>query len=255
MGVLVVLLGLVVFGAHVVVPGRLAAGAPRQRRPWSLGALPLLGAASLVWLLWLGRHPDTLLAAGWETAPVTVVTARAVMVLVPALAILDGLLLFGRERLEPAGWRLASLFAVAPLIATAAGAEILRVGQGPATEPLPLAAAVLCRAAVALGAGEVIAPWPRWRRPLWGVPAGVLLAFYPLSLPAEVRQALAAGGDLLTLGAAVLLLFVPAVLPERLRRPVLAAGVLLAALFLGRAAEVAEGFVRYLEPVRGLPAL
>jgi hypothetical protein len=225
------LAGLLAWGAHAVVPWRLAGGPPRARRLWGLAALPLLGAGALAGLALAAARTDAVLGAGWGVRPLTRGVVHALVVLVPALAATDLLLAVARHRLEPAGWRVAAGVGGAALAVAALAAELLRAGGGPATGIPGIVAAAGCRAVLALAAGEALTP----SRPLAAAAAALAIPVYWLSLPAPVGDLLAAEGSGWTAAAAATLLAAARWLPRRLRRPGLAAGVLLAALLLARA--------------------
>lgn len=241
------LLGL---GAHTVVPARLAGSAAEgPRRRWALAALPLLAAALVAVLVWLRDQPDPLLGVSWGSDPLTTFAGRSALLLVTALAVGDLLALWAYRRLEAAGWRLLAVAAVPALLAGSLFLEIVRVGHGPRTTAGALALATLCRTASALGTGEALAPG---QRPLWTVPAGLILPSYPLALPPAVREMLVAEGGLLTLGAAALLFLTARWLPARLWRPAVLAAAVLAALAFAQTTALAGRFPVYMEP---LPAL
>lgn len=268
--VLAVFLPLIALGAHVLAPSRLASlpssapslpepcaagSAPDPRkRLWALVAAPLLMVSVLAHLTWLRLHPDPLLNVGWGEDALTTGALQALGILTAALVLADLLLLAGHRRLEPKAWWSLVAFALPTLLAFALAGEILRVGQGPRTDAAALALAVSCRLAVALGAGESLAPRPPSGRPFWCLPAGLALLAYPLALPAEIRRMLFSEGDLPpgdlgTLGAAALLFLVARWLPLRLRRPALMAAALLAAVLLARVAYFATTFPVWMEPI------
>jgi len=254
-GVVSDFLTLLVLGGHGVVPARLAATRSATSilddayRTWALAALPSLLMAVTGVLAWLRLHPDPLIAVEWGRDPLSTFAGRAVLVLLPALAVADGLLVVTWRRLEPLAWRLLAAFGGTALVALSLFQEILRVGHGPRTTAAALALSVLCRTAVALGAGELLAPAAASGRPVWTVPAGVFLLLYPLALPAEIRALLIAGGEITTLGAAALLFLTCRWLPSRLRRPTVAAATLLAALTFAQTTELAGTFPVWMEPL------
>lgn len=248
-GVLAAFAALLALGAHTVVPARLADGPAGARRTWVLAALPLLTSALVAVVVWLRIHPDPLLGVGWGSDPLTTLTGRSALLLVTALALADLLALLASRRLEASAWRLLSVFAVPALVAGGLFLEIVRVGHGPRTTAGALALAALCRTAAALGTGEALAPR---ERPLWTLPAGLLLPLYPLALPPEVRSLLIAEGGLFPLGAAAVLFLAARWLPARLRRPAVLAAALLTALLFADTTALAGRFPVYMEPLPGV---
>lgn len=238
------LLGL---GAHAVVPARLAGSAAEgPRRRWTLAALPLLAAALVAVLVWLRDQPDPLLGVSWGSDPLTTFAGRSALLLVTALALADLLALRAYRRPEAAAWPLLAVAAVPALLAASLFLEIVRVGHGPRTTAGALALATLCRTAASLGAGEALAPG---HRPLWTVPAGLILPTYPLALPPAVREMLVAEGGLWTLGAAAILFLVARWLPARLWRPAVLAAAVLTALSFAQTTALAGRFPVYMEPL------
>ncbi|HEV8578495.1 MAG TPA: hypothetical protein VGX68_05375 [Thermoanaerobaculia bacterium] len=226
---------LLAWGAQAVVPWRLASAGPEQRRRWPLSLLPLLTGGALGALLYARSHADAAVAQGLY--PLTAsVPGRVLAVLFAALALAAVVALAGRRRLEDAGWRIAAAFGLAFLLAASWAGELLRTGEGPASEPLPLAALAALRALVALGAAESAAPG----RPRLAGAAGLALPLYGLLLPARLAGLLWRQGQALTLGAATLLLLTARWLPASLRRPALAGATLLAGAFLAQAADLSR---------------
>lgn len=230
--------GLLAWGGHAAVPWRLSRGADEaSRRAWRLAAPLLWSAGVLAFVLEVAHHPDRAVAAGLGSLPLGSSLALALTLATGLLAAADGVVLAAGPRLEDLGWRLAAVLALPALAGFVWAEELLRAGGGPVVRPGLAMAAAVCRAAVALAAGEVLVPR---RRPLASLLAPPALAAYFLLLPGVLAGALTRGGDLLTLAAAALLLGAARWLPRRLRRPALAGGGLLAAVFFARAAALAE---------------
>jgi hypothetical protein len=221
---------LLAWGAQATVPWRLAGEGPGPRKRGALALLPLLVAGALAAFLILQENPDAALAQGLYPPGASIVV-RGLAVLFAAVALSDALLAAGWRNLEPAGWRLATAFGAALLLAAAWTAELLRTGDGLASPPAVFVSLVLLRALLAAGAAEALAPG----RPLLAVAAGLALPLYALLLPSPLARALAAHGRWLTLAAAALLLAAARWFPAKLRRPALLAGALLAGLVLGQA--------------------
>lgn len=230
----VLALNLLVFGAHAVVPFRLAR-AEAPRRLWAYAAPAALFAALLATLAAVARRPDEAVAWGL-THPLTgSLPARLIAVAVAALVLGDLVVAAGWRRLEPAGWRALGALGALGVAAHGLGSELLRIGWGPAGPGLPLLfAAAALRLPLALAAGELVAGGPR----LWTPLAGPALVAAARLWPAALRGGLAA--DRLTLAAAALLLLAAPFVPRRLRRAAGFAGLLLAVLFLARAGEVSR---------------
>ena len=114
--------------------------------------------------------------------------------------------------------------------------ELVRWGGAPQAGAATFWTAVLLRALVGLGAGELVLPV----RPRLAPLSALALLLYPLALPAALRDVLERGGDWLNLAAGAALLLLARFLPGRLARFALAAGVLLAAIFFERAAQLAQ---------------
>jgi hypothetical protein len=235
LGALVLAWNLAVFGAHALLPFRLAAGAGEARRRWALAAPVALVAAVLATAALVARRPDE--AAAWGLGgPVTASPLAAVVaVAIGALLVTDLVVLAGWRRLEPAAWRLAGALGVAGAVAHAFGSELLRAGWGPAPGDLPrLLLLVALRLPLALVPAELALGRPRRFTPLAGPALVVAVALWP----AAARAAL--GGALATLAAAALLLVLARFLPERLDRAAGWAGFALAVVFLARAAEISR---------------
>ena len=268
LGGVVIALVLALWGAQAAVPWRLRGvgseggegseggdrddahdGDHEPRRRWAYAALPLLLTAILATLLYLRARPDAAVAAGLSPLLANV-PGRILAILTAALLASDLLLALTRGRLERQGWAIAAALGLASLAATSLSAELLRVGEGPASPAHVLLLAAACRLLVGLAAGEVLAPG----RPLLALAAGLALPLYPLLLPAELRRLLAAGGGWLPLAASAVLFLAARFLPPSLRRAGLAGGVLLAGLFFGLTAELSQTLAgRPLPPLPPLP--
>jgi hypothetical protein len=225
---------LVVFGAHVLVPRRLADADEAARRRWAFVALPALLAAVVLTVFTIGLRPDEAIAWGLVHPVSGSTPARAIALATAALALADAFLLFAWRRLEPAAWRALAAFGALALAAQCVGAELLRIGYGPWSGTASVFLAAALRAPLALAAAEVAAGAPRlW--PLVAAPSLVALAFL---WPAALKLALAR--DLATLAAAAALLALARFAPASLRRAAAAAGIVLALLFLTRSAELSR---------------
>ena len=224
---------LLVFGAHVRFPFRLAGGPSEgSRRAWALAAPPALLASLALTGAALARQPDAALAWGM-TGPLAASTpARLIALVMLALLLADLVVAAGWRRLEPAGWRILGSLGLLGAMAHAFGAELLRVGWGPVTGLAVLLAAAALRLPLALASAE-LAAGPPGRSALAAGPA-LALAF--LLWPEALRRSLRP--DLPTLAAAVVLLVVARWTPIRLRRATAVAGLLLGIFFLARAADL-----------------
>ncbi|MFL6194964.1 MAG: hypothetical protein ACJ75H_12385 [Thermoanaerobaculia bacterium] len=235
------------WGIQAVAPWRLAGMEPERRRLWVLMLLPLLVVGALAAVQLAQTHPDA--AVSQRLYPLLASKpGRALAILFPALALSDIVLAAGWSRLEPAGWRIASGFGLAFLLAASWAGELLRTGEGPESATGPLIALVILRALLSLGVAEALAPG----RPLLATVAGLTLPLYLLLLPGPLAQALIRRNHWLTLAAAALLLLAARWLPARLRRPSLLAAALLAGLFLGEAGNLSQGLAP--PPVETVPA-
>lgn len=223
------------WGTQAAVPWRLAGAEPRARRLWTFAALPLLALGTLAAFWYVEGHPDAAIAPGLyplrSSRP-----GRALLTLLPATALAGLVTAAGWRRMEAAGWRIAAVLGFAFLAAGSWAGELVRTGEGPASAPPVLALLVTCRLTLALAAGEIAAPG----RPLAAVLGGLALPLYWLLLPFELADLLAGKGQRITLGAAAVLLLAARWVPPRLRRPTLAGGILLAGLFLARAADLSQ---------------
>lgn len=223
------------WGTQAAVPWRLPGAEPRTRRAWAFAALPLLVLGTLAAFWYVEAHPDAAIAPGLYPLRASR-PGRALLVLLPALALAGLVAAAGWRRMEAAGWRIIAGFGLVFLAAASWAGELVRTGEGPASAPSALALLVLCRLTLALAAGEIAAPG----RPLLAVAAGLALPLYWLLLPAELADLLAGAGQWVTLGGAAVLLLAARWVPPRLRRPALAGGVLLAGLFLARATDLSQ---------------
>lgn len=228
----VLTLNLLVWGAHALLPWRLARSGEAARRLWARLALPALGLALGATGVALRADPDPAVAWGLTGFLGGSPAARVLTVVAAAVALADLVLFFAGERLDPRGWQLLGLFGAAGLAAATFGSEMLRMGWGPVPRPAALWTAAALRLPLALAAAELALGPPR----RWAPAAGPALVAAFLLWPAELRRAL--GIDLLTLAAAAALLIAARFLPASLRRPAGGAGLLLAVLFLARSAAV-----------------
>lgn len=232
LAVAVLAVNLLVWGAHALLPWRLARAGEPGRRLWARLALPALGLALGATGMALRADPDPAVAWGLTGLLGGSPAARVLAVVAAAVALADLVLFFGGARLDPRAWQLLGLFGAAGLAAATFGSELLRIGWGPVPRPAALWAAAALRLPLALAAAELALGPPR----RWAPVAGPALAAAFLLWPAELRRAL--GIDLLTLAAAAALLLAARFLPAPLRRPAGAAGLALAVLFLARAGAV-----------------
>jgi hypothetical protein len=226
---------LLAWGGQSLLPWRLAGLPPERRRSWAFAPLGLLVTGALAAFAHVQAHPDAAVTQGLYPLGASS-PGRVLEVLFPALALADSLLAAGRKSLEAMGWRIAAGFGLAFLLAASWGAELLRVGEGPASGPVALALLVLLRSLISLGAAEALAPG----RPVFAVAAGLALPLHALLLPATLARSLGQHGQWITLGAAALLFLSARWLPGSLRRPALAAAVLLAGLYLGEAVGLSQ---------------
>ena len=223
---------LAVLGAHAVLPWLAAGTRPAWRRPWALAAAPLLLAGAVATLSHVGAAPDAAVAQGLTIqsgGPLVRMLAIAGLALLAA----DLLIAFAWPRLEPAAWRVVGSLGVLLLPLAALAAERLRIGEGPPVGAAALAIGLLVRLALALATTELLTG-PRLAAPAAGLTLPLL---WPALAPA-IRATLAAEGTLVTLGVAALALLLARWAPRRLRRLSLGVGLLLAVLFLARAAAV-----------------
>jgi hypothetical protein len=234
-GALLLALNLAVFGAHAVVPFRIAAGTVDRRRAWALAAPVTLLTSVLLSVAFVARSPDE--AAAWGL-PRPLLGSPLVSVLAlstGALLLADLVTAVGWRRFDPASWRALGALGGVGAASHAFGSELLRAGWGPVSEDLVLLLLVVAlRLPLALAAGELVAGRPR----LWSPLAAPAIVGTYLAWPSTLRAALAGGR--VTLAAAATLLLISVVLPERMRRWVAVGGVALAVLFLARSAEVSR---------------
>ena len=98
-------LNLGVFGAHVLMPWRLAEGEERARYRWALFAPLLLATSVVASLLALGLRTDAAITWGL-THPITGSTpARSISLVMAALALADLFTLFSWRRFDFRVWR------------------------------------------------------------------------------------------------------------------------------------------------------
>jgi hypothetical protein len=244
---------LVAWGAVAAVPWRLAAAAAGEndrRRGWPPALLPLLASGAFAAYGHLQIHPDAAVVQGIYPFGGSGI-ARIVAVLFVALALACGFAAAAWRGLEAAGWRIVAGFGLAFLLAATWAAELIRIGEGPASGALAFVALILLRALVALGAAEAVAPGP----PRLAAAAGLALPLYTLLLPAPLAHALGSQGRWPPLAAAVLLFLAARRLPARLWRPALLGAALLAGLWLAQAASLSEQIsTRPPPPLPSLPA-
>ena len=227
-------LNLLVWGAHALVPWRLATAPEPSRRRWALVALPAVGASILVTAAGLRTAPDAAVAWRLHELESSVLPTLLLAVALVAVILGDLLLALGWRRLEPLAWRVLAGIGALALAAVTLGSELVRIGWGPVPPRGALLGAALLRLPLALAAAEAALGTPRLLTPI----AGLGLAGAALLWPTPLLAAL--GADRATLYAAVLLLLLARFIPTRLRRPAAIAAVALAALFLARAGEVSQ---------------
>jgi hypothetical protein len=225
---------LVVFGAHAVVPFRLATAGEAWRRSWALAAPLALVASFIATAAAIARRPDEAIAWGL-THPITgSQPARMIAVVLAALLVADLVAAAGWRRLEPAAWRVLGALGVLAALLHTLGSELLRIGWGPGAAQSVLLAGVALRLPLALAAGELVAGPPRWWVPLAGPALVAATRLWPVSLRVSLAD------DRLTLLVAALLLVAARFVPVSLRRVAGLAGLVLAVLFLARAGEVSR---------------
>lgn len=232
---LVLLVNLLVWGAHALLPFRLAENvAPAARRAWALAALPALGLSVVATALGLRLDAEPAVAWGLHELAAGSRSALVVALAVGAAALADLVGLAGWRRLEPAAWRAWGCVGGLGLVAVTWGSELMRIGWGPVAGLGAVLGAALLRLPLALAAAETLAGPPRWAAPLAGLALPAAVALWPRGLRAAL------GADLPTLAAAAVLLVAARWLPPRLRRAAAAAGVLLAVLLLDRAGAISQ---------------
>ncbi len=227
-------IALIAFGAHAVVPWRLAGAADDARRRWSRLALPVLLLAILLLLMTGARRPDVAIATGLGWSGASSPAGRAIAIALAGLLLGDALIFFAGPRPERGAWWLLGTLGAVGLLGGSLAAELLRLGEGPDAGAVALLAAAVCRAGVGLAAGQNLEA----ERPSLAPLGAVALVLYFLALPPAVRTGLLRAGDELTFGAAAALLALVRFLPPRFRRAVLLVGTLLAAVAFARAAAV-----------------
>lgn len=248
---------LVALGAQVTLPGRLAGGLGASGRNLALLPAPLLAAGLTAGYAHYASHPDAALA--WELAPLSAsLPGRLLLVFLLPWLLAAILAAVGRDRLEPAAWRILQVFGGVGVVLVSWIAERVRIGDGPAPAMNAFVALVACRVLLTFAAGELAAPRLSWL-PVAGCAALALqlpLLFLPATRP--LGEILWRSGGAVTAACGALafgLAALPAV-PPRLRRAALAGGLLLAALFLSRSAELSQilGENPTLPPMPPLPA-
>lgn len=211
LGPLSIATNLLVLGAHVVVPWRLAMEDDSRRRSWALVSLPLLLLATLLTLLRFSLEPDRLLAGGFESPLWAAPPARALALLMLTLVLVDVVLLLAATRLERNAWWLVAAVGLAALFGLAYFAEALSgLDDGPGRH---LARAAL-RACASVGLGAALVPAASRRSPLLAVAAVAVVLYLPL-LPHEILLGLWKRGELLFAVAAAVLLFATRLLQNR----------------------------------------
>jgi hypothetical protein len=251
---------LVSWGAQATVPWRLAGAAGQSvgpgaapahhRRLWRFAALALVVTGLVAALALADRNPDATIAG--HLVPLLSSTPGRLLALL-ASALLASALIAGLagERLDANGLRLVAAIGLAACAAMAWAGELVRAGDGPASQLLPFALLAGCRLALTLAAGELLSPG----RPLVAVAGGMALAAYLPLLPRELRGPLWGQGLQLTCAAAALLLLAARWLPRPLRRLALAMGLLLAAILLAQAGRVSQALAPGVEIEQDLPAI
>jgi hypothetical protein len=223
-------------------PAEAAAVQPAAGRLWRLTGSPLAIAGLVAGLVLADRNPDAAIAA--HLVPLLASTpGRLLAVLAPALLAGSLIASLAGGRLEDAGQRIAAALALAACAAASWAGELLRAGDGPSSPPAGLVLLVVCRLALTLAAGELLAPG----RARWAAPGAVALLAYLALLPSELRGVLSSQGLPLTCGAAALLLMAARWLPGALRRLALAPGLLLAAIVLAQAGHVSQALAPAIE--------
>jgi hypothetical protein len=227
----VLLLNLAVFGAHARFPFVVAAASESSRRAWALAAAPALLGSLAATAATLARQPDEAIAWGMTGPFAESTPARILALTLLALLVADLVVAFGWRRLEPDGWRIVGVLGVLGCLAYALGADLLRIGWGPAGGLALILLGAALRLPLVLAGAELMSGPPG----VFTLVAGPALALAFTTWPGELRHSLRA--DLPTLVAAVALLAAARFTPARLRRMAAMAGLLLAVLFLARAGE------------------
>lgn len=244
---LAIALGFVAWGSHAVVPFHVAESSPEARNRWRLTGLPLALLALLAALTRNLLAPDAAIGAG--LLPLAASRALPIaLVLISLTLAVDALLMIARDGAEPLVWKLSAGIGLATLCATSAIEELLRIGGGPPMAIPAFVLAILVRAAIAIALVEGLLGRTSRFAPF----AGAGLAGYFFLLPDTVRSRLIPDGDVLTFAAAALLFAAGRFVPERLRRMTLLSGAGLAALALGRAAQVSQAVGEKIHQVASL---
>ena len=239
---------LIAWGAQAAVAARLARADEPSRLFWARAALPLALAGAMLAVLVLGSNPDAALVSGlapfWGRIP-----GRLILLSLAALLLADLLLLVAGTRLEAAGWWTVAGFGLAHLAAASFAAELLRIGEGPASTLALATAGAACRLLVGLAAGELLLPSGA-SRPVAALAAGLALPV-SFALLHRAAQRPARQGHLAHPHGRRPALPGRPLAAGRLRRPALGAAVLLAGLYFGQAADLsAELAARPLPPPR-----
>lgn len=245
-----ILIGLLAWGTHATLPWHLSRHLSTAIRPgaladgsrahwWWCRLAPLawlLGVSALA--LTLGGDPDRAWEVGIGPLPAGSATTLWLSLGLGSLAGADLLLWLARERMERMGWWLAGGLGAIALGVVSWTHELLRAGglasaERPGESLGSLLVAAALRAGIALAAADLVLSPPR-RRSFWSPLAGLAMVLYVAGLAPELRQLLAAQGDLFTLFAGAGLLLASPLAPPRLRRIAITAGLLFAALGLAR---------------------
>lgn len=255
-GLLATVIALLVWGAHAVVPWLLRddqepAALARRRRAWRFAAPTATLLAVIVTMAALLARPDAAAAVA-GAAGIFALAVRSAAAALLALFALDLAALFVGQRFDRAAWALAGVCGLFGLAAWSLLAELLRIGVGAVGETGGLALAVGCRAVIGLAAGRCLAPLPDHpagstptpRRSLAGrgldLAAGFAVPGYLIGLPAELTALLVSRGFQTSAVAAGLAFAIAAALPPSLARLARAVGMLVAAIVLAAAGELAS---------------
>ncbi|HEX4962945.1 MAG TPA: hypothetical protein VF173_19085 [Thermoanaerobaculia bacterium] len=225
------------WGAQALVPWRLASLPPAApwRRPLAATLLPLLALGALAAYSYADRHPDAAIVQALyplRESRMGVLLAGLLL----ALAVVDLVATAGWRRFDPVAWRVTAGFGATFLVAASLAGELMRIGEGPESRPLPLALLTLLRLLLALAAAETLAPGRPFLAPL----AAAALPLYVLLLPARLAHTLWGSPAAFTLAAAAILFLAARWLPPSLRRPALGAATLLAGLCLAQVALLSQ---------------
>jgi hypothetical protein len=240
--ILLLLTATLAWGAQVAIPRQLATPGPPRAGNAAL-ALPLLllAGAAAGYASYAGR-PDAAVGAGLVPLWSGLAGRLLLLLLAPWLAV-SCLAAAGRQRLGVAGWWIVLSFGAGGLLVASWLFERLEVGAGPPPSLIPFVALVACRMAIAVAAGELVAPRLSAGWPL--LAAAALAGSFLLHLLPETRgvgQALLHNGQAVTAGSGALLFAAASLsrLTPRLRRVALLGALLLAAIFLTRAGEISQ---------------